>query len=43
MGLAISRRLVARFGGEIGVGSTPGTGSTFWFTLGLERPSGRPS
>jgi Histidine kinase-, DNA gyrase B-, and HSP90-like ATPase len=38
LGLSISKAIIERHGGAVGVESTPGAGSTFWFTLPLLVP-----
>ena len=40
LGLALTKRLIEMMEGEVGVHSTPGQGSTFWFSITLQRGHG---
>ena len=40
LGLAITKKLAGMMGGQTGVSSTPGQGSTFWFTVVLGKVDG---
>jgi PAS domain S-box-containing protein len=39
LGLAITKKIAGLMGGDVGVSSTPGAGSTFWFTVRLKKGS----
>jgi signal transduction histidine kinase/CheY-like chemotaxis protein len=43
LGLAITEKIAAAMGGQTGVTSAPGKGSTFWFTARLKKVAIQPS
>jgi CheY-like chemotaxis protein len=43
LGLAVVKRLVNAFGGQVGLDSTPGVGSTFWFEAGFALGEPKPT
>ena len=40
LGLALAQSIAQMMGGEAGVDSVPGVGSTFWLTVNLQKPAG---
>lgn len=43
LGLSICRQIIEAHGGEIGVESSEGSGSTFWFKIPIEGPDAHPA